>query len=228
VPAPPAPARPIQLPDTLPSELRDFVDPRYHDPILKAAHILVPTILADGLDSCVIVHDPGSEENALVLIGVKVRNGDKLNHLLRDTVKDLPAAVKRDYVIAWNRDRHGKARIHEVERIAGIDTKGFLAIRDDVVFVGLGKKSLKPVKEALDGFGRTDPTATPFVQVEASHALFAWSRPLAEAVEKMSLADRNKVRARFTIEGGEVLRLRLEFHTYLLKMAEGLSDDDDP
>jgi hypothetical protein len=218
-PGPPSPAKPAALPDDFPEALRAFVEPKHRDSFLKAAQVLVPTLTKDGLNLGVTVRQSGAGHDTITLVGLKVQNGDKLDRLIRDTVKNLSTTAKSDFVIDWNRERYANARIHELKKIAGTEQPGFLAIREDVVFLALGKESLQTLKDALDGYGRAPPMASPLFQLEAASALFHDHKEFARAVEKMSLADRDKVRVRVSIEGGKVLRVRVEAHSYFLKLA---------
>jgi hypothetical protein len=218
-PGPPSPRKPAALPDDFPEALRDFVEPKYREPILKAAQVLVPTLLKDGLNVGVAVRRAGAGHDTITLVGLKVQNGDKLDRLIRDTVKNLSTTARSDFVIDWNRERYANARIHELKKIAGMEQPGILAMREDVVFLALGKEGLQTVKDALDGYGRAAPTASPLLQFEATSDLFPADKEFTRAVEKMSLADRDKVRLRVSIQGGKVLRLRAEAHSYFLRLA---------
>jgi hypothetical protein len=221
-PGPPSPPKPAALPDGFSEALRDFVEPKYREPILKAAQVLVQTLLKDGLNLGVIVRPSRDGHDTITLVGLKVQNGDKLDRLMRDTVKNLSTAAKSDFVIDWNRERYANARIHELKKIGAMEQPGFLAMRDDVVFLALGKESLQTVKDALDGYGRVAPMASPLFQLEAANAMFLDRKEFARAVEKMSLADRDKVRLRVSIQGGKALHLRVEAHSYFLKLAGDL------
>jgi hypothetical protein len=223
-PAPPSPPKPAALPDDFPEALRDFVEPKYREPILKAAQVLVPTLLKDGLNLGVTMRPSGAGPDTVTLIGLKVQNGDKLDRLIRDTVKNLSTTARSDFVIDWNRERYANARIHELKKFAGAEQPGFLAMREDVVFLALGKESLQTVKDALDEYGRAVPMASPLFQFDAASALFLEHKEFAAAVEKMSLADRDKVRVRVSIQGGKALRLRVEAHSYFLKLAASDTD----
>src|SRR5262249_3741061 len=155
--------------------------------LLKAIPILWATIPSDGLDFCLIGQRAKAGEEG-ILLGLKVQQGRKLDHLVRDAIKNLPTTWKKGFTFQFNHGQHAGARLHRFQ--FPDDTEdSYLAIRDDVVFLSIGKQALKSVQHALDGFGKTTPPPTPLLQ---AHALGAFLLPdessakakAAEAVQK--------------------------------------------
>jgi hypothetical protein len=205
--------------------LRMVIDPKYIDLAVQGTRIAVATFLADGLDGSVDERSPpGGGEGTEVLIGWKVQDGDQLNKLLRDAIRGLPAEQQKEYAFAWNHARHAGARIHRC-KLAFLDgDESYLAVRDDVVFLGSGKHGLQWVKEALDHFAKTPPPASPLLAAEANSGLFLENKSFAQALPKeLSGAARERLRVRLRVEGGKDLRLHLEMNPQLLRWLNAVS-----
>jgi hypothetical protein len=194
------------------SDLQYAVDARYSDVVARALKVILQTFWMDGLDFCVALQ-PGPKKELMVLAGQQVHAGRKLDHLLRDAFKDLPATDKVGAQIHWNRARHGRARIH----LFGEESQepGFFGFRDDLVLFAGGNGSLQALKEAFDAHDKVTPAPTPLVQVEVTPPLFREDKEFEEAFARwVPQGERAKVRARLGLWGGKDLRLRLEASTW--------------
>jgi len=215
-----------EMPDSVGKGLFAFVDPKY-GAFLKLVPVLIKSLQTEGLDFCLTLSPGESKDDIPLLAGLKVPNGRDIDHALRDVVKELPTDLKEDFVVAWNHDRQGNARIHKVSKLFGTDLEVYLAIREDVLFCGNGKQGLKAVKEALGGFNKGDLPATHFFELNVSSAGFLLSKEIAEAVTKsLTTAEREKLSARISMSGGKTLRLRIEASTYVLKLVPLLIAED--
>src|SRR5439155_480465 len=165
---------------------------------------LTKTMAADGLGACVIAISGSSPTNPAVLLALKVRDGRKLDLMLRDLVRDLPAAEKKQLGIRWNHARHGTARIHKF-RVAGEKDSMLLAIRDDLVMVGEDTtEGLKALKDALDKPVKASSTPTPALHIEANSGWFLADEETAQAFRKaVPGADPASLKARLTMKGGK-------------------------
>jgi hypothetical protein len=198
---------------------RDLVGSRNRDAATKFMQVLIPTIAADGLD-CFLTVRPSGEGFAdpIILGGLKVRNGRQLDHLARDTFRDLTANEKKDIAVEWNHSAHAGARIHKLQ-LAGTNENIYVAIRDDVVFVAAGKDPLPFLRQGLDEFDKSTPAPTPFLELAATSALFRHDLQLKPLVEKLVPPEQqDELFARVSLRGGEDLRLRLELSDYLLTL----------
>jgi hypothetical protein len=198
-------------------ELMRASDLKVRQAISKGLPILLATLPVDGFDFCLVVRYPKIGDEATLVMGLKVQNGRKLDHLLRDVLKDLPTLQKKEWAIQGNYDRHGDARIHKFKPPFGKkDAVAFLAFRHDVVFLGAGNDSLRAIKDALDGLGNTTPPPSPLLQFDVSRLLllefelFDKDKPFTAAAQK-SLAgtDKERGRVRISLQGGNDLRLRV-------------------
>lgn len=196
----------------------NFLHPRYRDLMTKYMEVLFSTLAADGLDVGVAVHDLATENDTKVILGLKVQNGRKLEHMLRDFHKNLPTLQKRDIVIDWTHARHLDARIHKLQ-MPGEFEEVYLAFRDDVVFVSFGRHGLKTTQDALDGFQRATPSPSPMMRVDlASDVFLRFSENLNRLGQSLSRRERDKIKAELTLTGGKDVRLRLEVSAHLLRM----------
>ncbi len=198
---------------------RDLVGSRNRDAVIKFMQVLIPTIATDGLDCFLTVtpSGPGLVDPTL-LGGLKVRNGRKLDHLLRDTYRDFTANEKRDIAVQWNHSGHAGARIHKL-RLAGADQDIYVAIRDDVVFVGTGKDPLPLLRQGLEQFDKSTPVATPLLELVGTSALFREDDDIRPLLDKLiPRQQQDKLFARVILRGGADVRLRLEMSTHILRL----------
>lgn len=213
-----------EVPKHVPEGLRGVVDARYHDALVKLLEVLFQTLATDGFDGCLIAREvkPGAD---VYLVGLKLQNGRKLDHLLRDTFKNLPATVKSDYAVQWNHAEHAGARIHKL-KVKEDEAEILLALRDDVAYLAFGNSGLPVVKEALDGLGKTPAPATALLQVEVTGAGLVGAEAFEKSLSRFPPGtQREKLQASVTLRGGADLRLRVEVDAQLLRLLPGALED---
>jgi hypothetical protein len=116
--------------------------------------------------------------------GAKLGSGRKLENLVREFVKDLPAADRELYRVRWNHIRIGNTRIHQAGiplKVSALDNEGavYFAIREDVAIasVGIGGEAdssaagdspgLAAIHQALAGLNKL-PAPAPLFEAEGS------------------------------------------------------------
>jgi hypothetical protein len=205
------------LQDQVIEKLGEALDPAHLEMIPPFLEILVSTLQADGLDFGLNHSGGPSGSEQFLLFGLKVQEGRKLDHLLRDTYRALPTTERRGFSLSWNQARHANARIHRLKSL-GEEEDVFLAIREDVVFFGVGEP-LQGIKEALDHFVNTRTVPTPLFQLDLAPAAFLSKEQYQKAIPKGAAGvDREQVRLRLSLQGGARLRLRVETHAYVLPL----------
>src|SRR5262249_10776441 len=199
------------------------LDPRYLEIFPPVMDFLASTLAADGLDAFLSFSRAPAGADSLVLFGLKVQKGRKLDHLLRDTYRGLPTAERSGIAVAWNHARHANACIHRL-KVPADDEDACVAIRDDVVFLGIGKQPLRGVQQGLDHFGpaQVAPVTTPLLQFDLAPAAFLSEEQYVKALPKGAAVDREKVRLRLSLQGGTRLRLRVETHSHVLPLLPAL------
>jgi hypothetical protein len=227
----PAPQRADTLPnpETFGDIIRQQVPARYREAALQGVHIFFDTLAADGWDWCFVQLKSEPSRPGAILFGLKIRDGRKFDHLLRDTLRMLPAEQKGGFSIRWNHDRRGNARIHRIME-EGEKEDDYLAISEEVVFLGIGKGGLDAVRTALDRFGKEPAPPSPALRFEASGDFLledAAPQLLAQLRKAGARSDRAVLHARGSVRGGSELRLHLEITPYFLRLLRFWTGDED-
>jgi hypothetical protein len=209
----------------LPPQLLPLVPVRERPLVLKLAQTLAETLDTDGLDFCVLGLPAPAGSGQTILFGIKVQHGRKLDLLVRDLVRRLPAVWRKQFVVRWNHARRGGVRIHKVGGPGG-EIALLVAIRDDAVFLteattkgekGLGTVLATPLEKS--------PGPTSFVEFRVDSANLLDTEAKRKAFRKMAPgADASKLHLRVTLTGGADLRLRLETTTLTLKFLAAPED----
>jgi hypothetical protein len=142
------------------------VEPNERALMRRLSRALMPTFESDVQDVALAAKITGSPRELGLILGAQVRHGRRLEHLLRDTIKDLSPGERELFAIKLNHASHGKDRVHLLTMASGPLTNSyFLALREDVVLVS---SRLPLLKEALDGLGQPPLTSTAPLQLEMS------------------------------------------------------------
>jgi hypothetical protein len=149
--------------------------------VLAAA--LAPSLKAGLLDIGVDVHGPGSNGFASVLVGVRVIDGDKVDAALQRILSNIPAKdrskIELDVAKVDGTSIH-RGPADGLERgmrdLVGDDAKTFLAIRKDMLLVGIGGETatMAAMKDAL----KSGPKTCKVLEGEVA------MRQLARVIEK--------------------------------------------
>jgi hypothetical protein len=188
------------------------------DAISKLFGALAATFGEDGLDFGLAVNAGERLDQLGILAGLKVKNGRRIEQTLRDLHRDLSPEVKGMIPVNWNHDRHGSARIHKAKLASEMEPT-YLAVRDDVVFLGQGEAGLRALKAALDTFGKSEPAASPLLSAHAQSKYWLSGSGIVERLgSEVSPEERDKLMARLSIDGGKDFRVRGRFSLQLLRL----------
>ena len=182
----------------------------------KLFDALLPSVEAGELDGAFSLRGPTRGGYTLVG-GVKVKRADQLMKTIFQILKELPAEDKNQ--LKLNADKSGDVAIHRLDLKTQFDAKTkeifgdhpiYFAFRKDAVYLALGEGGLKAIKQAV-----VAPTVTgPPVMMDMSLArlvqLMAKTDEKFKGMEKL-LEGKND-RLRMTMDGGELLRVRLEMN----------------
>jgi hypothetical protein len=196
--------------------IKDPAEARLAKSLLKA---LQPTLLAGQLDGALDLRGPKNGVHTIVM-GAKVKNGRDLEALFR---KELPKKdqVKLDVASV------GDVKIHRIipdpadfdedtKKLIGTEPVGHIAFRDDALLLAMGVDSLASIKQAI----AAEPKSGPIVQLEMSCAFiapFIKENPNAAAVARNVFKGKTGDRIRFTVEGGDSVRLRFRMDIPVLR-----------
>jgi hypothetical protein len=189
------------------------------------------------LDFGGVLRGPLPDQRYVIVAGLKVKEGQKIEQAIRDVVKELGPKEREN--IKLDHQRVLGTTVHLIrppEREVDENAKKifgnmdiFLAIREDVAFVTVGQQGLAAMKEAIDGAGKAAGKGGAPVQFEVSVSKVVPLSPenqekMAEAVKKVFTgADQNRDKVRITLQGGEALRLRIEADAAIIKLVAALS-----
>ncbi|MCI0379257.1 MAG: hypothetical protein L0215_16735 [Gemmataceae bacterium] len=90
---------------------------------------------------------PGKQDSGLVA-GLAVKNGNHLEHVIRDAIKDFSAAERQQYELIWNFANHKGSRIHGWSLPTGPFT--VFAIRENYALAALGPGTAKKYLDLLE------------------------------------------------------------------------------
>ena len=202
----------------------------------KVYRTLEPTLKQETLDAAVMLMGPRNQRYALVG-ALQVRDGKRLEGLLRDLVKEMPEADRQK--IALDHQRVGNVSLHRLE-LPPLDEEGarlfgsneaYVAILDQAIFVGLGEQGAEAVQAVLIQAGGGSGQPAPVLDLRVAVSRLAWlSKDDAErlaAAAKKAFSGPGEDTVHLELRGGEVLRLRLEASSLLVKLAVMLSPLDE-
>jgi hypothetical protein len=147
-------------------ELERVVDPRERLVLRRLLRAVEPTLREPALDvaAAAYVDQPGA--TAPVLGALRVKQARRLEHLVRDAIKDLSADERAFYAVQWNHATHGGTKVHAavMPNEARNQALLFFAFRGESV---LASPDLLTIKEALDRLGRPAGEDIPPVYAQA-------------------------------------------------------------
>jgi hypothetical protein len=120
----------------------------------RMTKVLEPILTTDRLDFGAALYKDD------LVAGLKIRNGRKVEHLLRDLVKDLSPADKADFSLKWNHSRIGKTRLHKLTVLSDPDSQTAAPLKTPsgpiFAFSALGPLQVLPALYLEAQTGRTD------------------------------------------------------------------------
>jgi len=235
---------------TLPEDVRkligtDFVegfkknveeekDAKKREVASKIMEMIEPSLKAGELDLAFSFRGPSKENHYTFLGAVKVKEGKKVEELLREHAKTAPA--KDQAKMHFDAETSGEFKIHKFDVQGDFDEKTqailgkhpiYLAIRDDAIFVTGGARGLETIKEALVAQPKTAPTG--LLEISMSHLAplilghakggqdQADPEKMKKLVQDTFKGDNDKIRV--TLQGGEKLKGSLDMSTAVIKFA---------
>lgn len=217
--------------------VKDELDKQNDATARKAAEQIFDTVRdclsTDSLDFAAVITGPYSDKLVGFVGGAQVKQGKKLDEIIRLAAKDANQDIKLDV------DKVGGAAIHRIIPKDKVDEKAvkmfggrevFVCFRDDAVLFSVGKHGLSALKDAAGKLDRATPAKdTDPVQLEISFLKLAQMEdsgfPAAEAdaIRKaLAGAPKGADRVRFSLLGGESLRVRFDMSLELVKVAAAI------
>jgi len=210
-------------------------DPKQKALAQRVYQTFLPSLQSESLDGAMAIYGPRPDKLYSMVLGLKVKEGKKIEGLLRDLAKELPPEERK--ALKLDTDRVGAHSVHRITPPADDAelTKHFganeiyLLFRDDVVLLALGKHAKETLQDALNRLDRGVVVGTAPIQMEMSLSRLAPLAPddaaqVQTALKKVFTGeDSDKDRIRLSLTGGDSLRLRLEVSTLLIKVGAMLA-----
>jgi hypothetical protein len=187
-----------------------YFSPRYQAFLLQFFQALGPTVTRDGLNAAFLAYPDESW-----LLAVKVQQGRKLDHLVRDLYRSVPTRDRKKVKMRVDHERIGTARVHQVED--GRET-ALLALRDDLVVTGVvGTPARKQFEGLLLSTVSPDEEDGPFFRLEARGSFFARDERLRKQLgQEAPGVSPASLHARLRLEGGSSLTMKGRLHPQVL------------
>jgi hypothetical protein len=192
-----------------------------------------PTLQAGELDGAVDLRGPGPKGYYTLLMGLKVKDGRRIEQLVRDALKDAPEKDREK--IQFDVAKAGDVAIHrgvvdeaeagpDFKKNFGEDRTVYFAFRADAILLALGEDGLAAIK----GAATAAPKAGPVLQMQVATArvarLMAEQQKSAPEAAKKAFKDPDKDKFRLAVEGGPALTVRLSMDAQILAFGSLLDE----
>jgi hypothetical protein len=213
--------------------LEQYLEPRERALMRRLIRALMPTLMNDTYDLAVVLRkfQPGKLPGWVPAL--QVNNARKLEHLIRDFIKDMPADERDVFGLHWDYARHAGTKIHkaDVTIMPGMAYHAYLAIGADVVLLSQSP-DLAALKGALDDLRKADRVPAPPIRLEAdlwvvfsmgvtisafAKDLGAFGKVMMKLAGAFPPFGAKNQKVRISLQGGKDLRLRLEVPTQILR-----------
>jgi hypothetical protein len=191
--------------------------------------VISPTLAMGELDAALSMRGPDSE-GLFTLVGVgKIKNGKAVEEALKEGLKQSPAkergSLTTDFAKAGDVNIHKAVpdKVDENTRKTLGDGPVYFAFRDDAMIVTAGPGALEAIKQAATASSASTKILQLEVAVSRFAKLMANEDKEAPAVAK-SVFKGGDDTVRITLEGGQTLKLSLDFKTQLVKFAARLDE----
>ncbi len=208
--------------------LKDIKDEKERKLAEKVFETLKNSLIDDSIDIGAALRGPLPDKKFVIVAGAKVKDGKKLEDLVRDLIKEIPAADRAK--IKLDHDKIGNLSVHliqadandpEVERIFG-KANLYVVMKQNVALMTFGEHGMTAMKDALAMLDKPAAQATAPIQLELAISklmLLAPPDQLPEELKKIFQgADKDKDKVKISIQGGDALRLRLDVDAQIIKL----------
>jgi hypothetical protein len=203
---------PPELRDALAGVLEDMVkqvagdlkDDTKQKQAVQLFQAIKPSLTSGQIDAAYSLRGPHPSKLFTLIAGFKLHDGDKLQALVGELIKDLPGNELK--LIELNADKAGTVAIHKLALQGALNDDGkrmfgdhpiYVAFRNDAFFLALGEEGLETLKQAVTTSAQIQPAA----QLDLSAAR------LGAANGKKTGPASDDARLRVTLEGGASLHV---------------------
>lgn len=201
---------------------------------ISVAMALEPTLDPGDLDIGFHLASPGKDKLCSLILGLKVREGEKIDAALRSLVKSLPERDRERF--KFDVGRAAGVSIHRADVADFFDEKLLslfgnqpihFSISGDAALVALGPGGLNLLKEGL----AAQPKLAPQIHYELAVLPLLPLVTDAELLKKLDPVARDTLkepgsdRVRFTVSGGKTLQARLAVKAPVLKFLTNIKGE---
>ncbi len=183
----------------------------------KVKKALEPTMHAKSVDVGLDWRGPTPSGHYTLVAGVKVVDGDKVESLVKELLKEAPE--KERAKIKLDASSIGEFKVHRIDDSSTRDANArhmfgddpiYISFRKDAVFLAVGENGLAALGEALQASPAAAPLVKGTLNLKGLVPLMKQSDPRAEGLANKAFSKAGDDAITFTVEGGNSLQMRLE------------------
>jgi hypothetical protein len=196
----------------------------------KIKKALTPTIQAHAVDVGFDLRGPTSAGHYTLLAGMRVADGDKIEALIKDLVREAPEVDRAK--IKFDASSIGEFKVHKLDVASSFDKDAramwgdnpiYFTFRKDAILLVLGESGLATLGEAISTSPGTSPLAMGRINVKGLVPLMK-NEPRAAPLAKSTFVNEGDDAITFRIQGGESLQLYLEARGPVIKFLAGIGN----
>ena len=197
----------------------------------KIKKALEPTMQAKSVDVGFDWRGPTPSGHYTLIAGVKVVDGDKVESLVKELLKEAPE--KERAMIKLDASSIGEFKVHRLDVASTFDANArkllgdnpiYFSFRKDAAFVVLGENGLAALGEALQASPEAAPTVRGTLNLKDLVPLMKQSDPRAEGLAKKTFSKAGDDAITLTVQGGHSLQMRLEAKSPVIKFMAGMGN----
>jgi hypothetical protein len=196
----------------------------------KIQKALAPSIQAKSVDMGFEWRGPSPAGHYTLIAGLKAVDGDKIEGLVKDLVREMPEKDRANIKI--DASSIGEFKVHRLDVASTYDKDTrqllgdnpiYFSFRKDAFFLALGENGLGALGEAMQAPPGASPLARGNLNLKGLVPLMK-TEPRADGLAKKSFLKAGDDAISFTAEGGDSLQIRLQAKGAVIKFMAGMGN----